>query len=80
MKKIIAVIFILLFSLFLYGKFIEVNNLNINYYTIKNKNIPNSFKELKIVQFSDIFYNPENNKQFNKLIKEINLLNADILI
>ena len=56
MKKIITLIFLILFCLLLYGKFIEINNFKVNDYTIKNENIKDNFKELKIVHFSDILY------------------------
>ena len=81
MKRILAVIFIILFSIFLYGKFIEVNNFKIKEYTIFNSNIPDTYKDLKIVHFSDILY--EKNKdeaKLDKIVKEINNLDPDIII
>ena len=53
MKKILFIIIILLTLLFLYGRYIEPNNIIIKEYTINTEKIPESFKELKIVHFSD---------------------------
>ena len=81
MKKILLVLTILIICLFLYGKYIEINNIKINQYTIYNSNIPNSFEELKIVHFSDVLYKANDNEnKLEKLSKEINNQNADILI
>ena len=49
MKKIIFIIIIIFVSIFLYGKYIEVNNFKIKEYTISSEFIPESFKELKII-------------------------------
>ena len=59
MKKIIFSIILIILVLFLYGKFIEVNNFKINNYNIHSENIPDSFKDLKIVHFSDLLYESE---------------------
>ena len=80
MKKIITIIFLLLFCLFLYGKYIEVNNFKIKEYIIKNETIPNSFKELKIVHFSDILYKSKDDNKIKDVITRINEQNADIVI
>ena len=42
--------------LFLYGYYIEPNNLSIKEYKIENKDIPDSFDGLKIIHFSDAHY------------------------
>ncbi len=70
MKKAIAIIVLLLACIFLYGRYIEPNNLKIREYTIKNENIPDSFEELKIVHFSDLLYSPNNKKYLEKLEKK----------
>ena len=79
MKRILFIIIIILFLFFLYGKYIEPNNLKIKEYAIKSDEISDSFKELKIVQFSDLLYSKDKSK-LNKLTTEINKLNPDILI
>lgn len=81
MKRVLIVLIIFIFSLFLYGKYIEVNNLIVKEYTIYNENIPDTFEELKIVQFSDLLYKSGNNeKKLNELVNTINNENADIII
>lgn len=81
MKKVIFIIIIIFSFIFLYGKYIEVNNFNTKEYIIKNENIPTSFEKLKIVHFSDILYNEKTNKKLiTKLVKKINEAEADIII
>lgn len=81
MKKIIFIIIILLASLFLYGRYIEVNNFKIKEYTIVNAEIPDSFKDLKIVHFSDLLYTSKDSENIlDNVTEEINNLNADIII
>ena len=79
MKRIIAIIILIILVIFLYGHFIEVNNLKVNYYDLDGSKLPESFKELKIVHFSDILYN-KNEKQLEKVVKLINEEEADIVI
>ena len=81
MRKFIMFLIIIIFVLFLYGKYIEVNSLNFHGYTLYNENIPDSFKDLKIIQFSDILYSKNSNtKLLDKLVNKINKEKADIII
>lgn len=80
MKKILTIIFLLIICLFLYGRYIEVNNFKIKKYTIYSENIPDTFKELKIVHFSDVLYTPKNNEYFQDIISKINEQKPDIVI
>lgn len=80
MKKIILLIILLIISIFLYGKYIEVNQFKIKEYTITNADIPNSFEDLKIVHFSDLLYRTENKEKLNTLVKDINNIKADVII
>lgn len=80
MKKVLSIIILIIFCLFLYARYIEVNNFKIKEYTITNENIPDSFKELKIVHFSDVLYESKNSEKFKKIITEINKQNPDIVI
>ena len=81
MKKIIAIIIILLTLIFLYGHYIEINNLNVKEYIIHTDKVPATFKDLNIVQFSDLLYNSNYNpKMLDNLLQEINDAKADILI
>ena len=81
MRKFLIIIGLIIICLFLYGKYIEINNLKIHEYTIYNEKISNSFKELKIVHFSDILYKQDSNKDYLKdLTTKINEQNPDIVI
>ncbi len=77
MKKVLFIIIILLFAIFLYGHYIEVNNFKINEYEIK-LDVPDSFKELKIIQLSDIHYESKK-ENLEKISDKINDLEADII-
>jgi len=80
MKKILGSLIIILIAAFLYGKYVEVNNFQIKEYTIKNENIPNSFKDLKVVHFSDLLYEDTYQDKLNDLVDKINKIEADIII
>lgn len=81
MKKIVFAILSFLLILFLYGKCIEVNNFKIRNYTINNELIPDSFKDLKIVHFSDILFNSNtNSKYLEDLVDNINNENPDLIV
>ena len=80
MKKFFVIFILLILLLFLYGRYIEVNNLKVNYYELPSNDIAESFKELKIVQFSDLLYEPSNEKNLSKIEKKINDEKADVII
>ena len=81
MKKVIFSIFIILILIFLYGKYIEPNNFKTKEYLLNSDNLPNSFKELKIIHFSDILYkNSYNKDKLNNIVDKINEENSDIVI
>ncbi len=79
MKRILFIIILILALFFLYGRYIEVNNLKVNDYVIESDLIPTPFTELKIVQFSDILYD-KNKDKVDNLLNRINDLEADIVI
>lgn len=82
-KKRNLFIYILFFLalLFLYGYYIEPNNLIIKEYKIENKDIPDSFDGLKIIHFSDVHYGSTVNAKYLKEIVElINKQKPDIVI
>lgn len=79
MKKVLLIIFVLIISIPIYMYFIGNSFLNIKEYELKAIN--ENFKDLKIVQFSDINY-PfiiDMNKIRN-VVNTINYLNPDIVI
>ncbi len=81
MKKIIVIIILILTFLFLYGRYIEVNNFKIKEYEIAGNKIPESFKDLKIIHFSDILYEKNyKTENLKRLVKTINNEEPDIVI
>ncbi len=81
MRKALFIIFISLVLIFLYGHYIEINNFKIHNYTIYNENIPDSFKELKIIHFSDVLYEQNYSENLlDKLVAKINEYKPDVII
>jgi len=77
--KIVSVIFIIFLLIFSYGYFIEPNNLVTKEYKI-NASVPDSFDGIKIVHISDMHYGFYfSNKMLDKIVKEINFINPDIV-
>ena len=63
-----------------YAHFIEPSMLKVNEHKIESPNIPDSFDGIKVVQISDIHYGTTfTKKSFQKLIKEVEDLNPDII-
>ncbi len=79
MKRFFAILILIFLIIFLYGRFIEINNIKINSYELDGSVLPESFKELKIVHFSDLLY-VKNEEQLKKVVKLINNEDADIVI
>lgn len=77
MKKLIIYIILILSILFLYGRFIEVNNFKVKEYSIIDNNLPESFNGYKIIHISDIFYN---GNDLTKIIERINILKPDLVV
>ena len=78
MRKFLIIIFLFLVLIFLYGRYIEPDKLIINEYTIESETIPESFKELKFVHFSDLLYDG-NITRLNKIKEKINSLKPDVV-
>ena len=80
-KKILSIIIPIIVLIFIWGKFISVNILKSNYFSITDSNIPSSFENYKIVQFSDFHFNKYNNeRKLEKVINKINSYEPDIII
>lgn len=77
MKKLLIYIILLLSILFLYGRFIEVNNFKVKEYSVIDNNLPEDFNGYKIIHISDIFYN---GNDLTKIIDRINLLKPDLVV
>ena len=83
MKKFLVSIIltlVIIFSILLYSRFIGIKGLDTNEVAI-NTNILNSYDGLKIVHFSDLHYKKViTEKRVKELVKEINKIDADIVI
>jgi hypothetical protein len=81
-KKLIITLLILLFiSTVLYNRYFISHKIKVVEYGIIDKNIPDNFHGLKIVQYSDILYGKSATiKDINNVVKKINELNPDIVI
>lgn len=80
LKFSISVILIII-GIILYARFIGTMGFNTKEYTVYDSNLPSSFDGIKIVHFSDIHYNRAiNSIKIDKIIEEINLINADIVV
>lgn len=81
MKRTICVIILFIFLLVMYARYIEPTSFTVYEYSVHNNNIPTNFDGLKIVHFSDILFQNNENKSFvEKTIKEMSELNADVII
>lgn len=79
MRKFFLFLILILFIIFIYARYIEIDLFTIHNYDI-SANVPDSFKDLKIVHFSDTLINEEYTiKDLENLITEINELNPDII-
>lgn len=77
MKKIFIYLILFLSLIFIYARFIEVNNFIVKEYQIINNKIPEEFNGYKIIQISDLYYD---GKDINNIIDRINLLKADLVL
>ena len=84
MKRILKwllIIFIILFLIIVYARYVGTMGLVTKEYTIKSKDIPDGFDGIKIVHFSDIHYNRAiSKKKIESIINEINLIKPDIVV
>lgn len=83
MKKLIKFIIIIILIITLsiaYARYVGTTGLVTKEYKIETHNISDSFSGLKIVHFSDLHYlRIVNNKELQKIVDEINLINPDIV-
>ena len=79
--KTIFIVILMIIGIILYARFIGTMGFDTKEYTIYDKNIPSGFDGIKIVHFSDLHYNRAiTSDKVDKIIKEINLINADIVV
>lgn len=83
-KKLIITLLIILFILALvliYNKSYKTHKIIVKEYPIIDKNIPENFHGLKIVQYSDILYGKSTTiKDIKNMVKKINETNPDIVV
>ena len=80
LKFSISIILIII-GIVLYARFIGTMGFNTKEYTVYNNDLPSGFDGIKIVHFSDIHYNRSiTSDKVDKIIDEINLINADIVV
>ena len=84
MKRIIKwlfSIFIIIFLVIIYARYIGTMGFDTKEYTIISNDIPNGFDGIKIVHFSDLHYNRAISlDKVKSVVKEINLINPDIVV
>ena len=79
-SKIVGIILGSLLLIILYGMYIGAKIVIVNEIKITNESISSSFHGTKIIQISDILYNSLNKNDLEKIKKQINELNPDIII
>lgn len=84
MKKIfkrLLGLFIILFLIIIYARYVGTMGLKTKEYTINSKDIPAGFDGIKIVHFSDLHYNRAITlSKVKEVVNEINLINPDIVV
>ena len=78
--KTLGIILIIFTFLFLYVRFYEPYTYQTKEYVIKDIRIPDTFNGVKVLHFTDLLYGSTiTNKDIEKLKKEIDLINPDIV-
>lgn len=79
-KKFMIIIILLIVGLIFYSRFVATKGLEVKEYEITSNKIPKSYEGLKIIHFSDLHYGTTVYlKELEKLVKEINTFNPDII-
>lgn len=79
--KIFIVLFLIISSLLIYATYVGTSGLITKEYVINDAVLSKDFDGLKVVHFSDLHYNRAiDEKKVNKIVDEINLINADIVV
>ena len=79
--KVTIALIIIFFSFYFYTEYISTKQIITKEQRIYNRQIPNSFSGIKIIQFSDLYYGSTfSDNELDNLVKEINKRKADIVI
>ena len=63
MKRIISILILIIFLIFIYGSYINIKGYKVNEYFIESDKIKKSYEELKFLHFSDILYKSTTTKE-----------------
>lgn len=81
MKKFLLVLIILIVSIFIYSRFINTSGFKVVEDAISIANLPDSFEDFKIVQFSDVLLGSTKSvEDLESIVNRINELNPDIIV
>lgn len=81
MKKFLLVFLILIISLVIYARFINTTGFKVEENAIVVANLPDSFDNFKIVQFSDLLIGSTTNvEDLESIITQINEIKPDIIV
>ena len=80
-RKIFFMFILICIIIVIYARYIGTTGLIVKEYSIKSENLPKSFNGLKLAHFSDFHYgNTTDLDNLKNIVKEINLLKADIVV
>lgn len=80
MKRIISILILIIFLIFIYGSYINIKGYKVNEYFIESDKIKESYEELKFLHFSDILYKSTTTKEdVENIVDGIKKENADVI-
>ena len=79
-SKILSITLGIILLILCLGMFVGAKIVLVKEYRIEKNNIPSSFHGIKIVQISDLLYNSFSKNDLDKITKQVNELEPDILI
>lgn len=81
MKKLLLVFLLLIISLVIYARFINTSGFKVVEQAISIANLPQSFEDFKIIQFSDLLLgSTKDEDDLENIITQINELRPDIIV
>lgn len=78
--NMLILIVILIFSLFIYAKYIGTSGIKVKEYKVSNKKIPPSFSGIKVIYFSDILIENNSLDYLEDIVKDMNSYKPDLVI
>ncbi len=81
LRKLFFIVILIIVLSVLYARYVGIKNIFVKSYIIKDKDLPSSFNNLKIVHFSDIHYGSTTDmNDIKELVNKINDKKPDIVI